>query len=236
MKDLVLTKETVEELFREKRFGKLRHELLAMDRADIAELYRTLPSGMRETLYRLLPKETAAEVFVLLDSRDRETLIASFADAEIGALLNDLYMDDVADLVEEMPASVVRRILENASAETRADLNLLLRYPKDSAGSVMTTEYTALRAGMTVTEAFYELRRVAVDKETVYTAYVMDGERHLVGIVTVKDMLLADETACIGDFMNCNVISVTTDTDREEVARMSCYRQGAEARRYRDGG
>lgn len=220
MKELTLTKERVGELLHERRLGGLRHELLSLNHADIAALYRTLPISMRATVYRLLPKQTAAEVFVLLDARDREALIASFADAEIGALVNDLYMDDVADLVEEMPASVVKRILKNASAETRTDLNLLLRYPKDSAGTVMTTEYTALRAGMTVTEAFYELRRVAVDKETVYTAYVMDKERHLVGIVTVKDMLLADENACIGDFMNCNVISVTTDTDREEVARM----------------
>lgn len=220
MKELTLTTEKIEALLRDRHFGGLRRELLTVNHADIAELYRTLPTPMRPTLYRLLPKETAAEVFVLLDARDREALIASFADAEISALVNDLYMDDVADLVEEMPASVVKRILKNANAETRADLNLLLRYPKDSAGTVMTTEYTALRAGMTVTEAFHELRRVAVDKETVYTAYVMDGERHLVGIVTVKDMLLADENACIGDFMNCNVISVTTDTDREEVARM----------------
>ncbi len=220
MKDIVLTKETVEELFREKRYGRLRNELMSQNHADIAELYRTLPHAMRPIVYRLLPKETAAEVFVLLEARDREALIDSFADAEIGALVNDLYMDDVADLVEEMPASVVRRILKNASPETRADLNLLLRYPRDSAGTVMTTEYTALRAGMTVTEAFSELRRVAVDKETIYTAYVIDKERHLVGIVTVKDMLLADENACIGDFMNCNVIAATTDTDREEVARM----------------
>ena len=172
-------------------------------------------------MFRLLPKELAAETFVEMEPDTQALLIQGFSDNELKEVLSELYVDDAADLVEEMPASVVRRILEQADPEMRSSINQILRYPENSAGSIMTTEYVALRPNMTVEESILRIRRQGVDKETIYTCYVIAADRTLVGLVTVKDLLLTeDDDTKISDIMLTNLISVTTQDDQEEVARM----------------
>jgi magnesium transporter len=171
-------------------------------------------------MFRLLPKETAAETFVEMEPDAQELLIRGFSDNELKEVLDELYVDDAADIVEEMPANVVKRILKQADPEMRRSINQILRYPEYSAGSIMTTEYVSLRPSMTVEEAILRIRRQGVDKETIYTCYVT-RDRHLLGLVTVKDLLLADDDETkIEDIMITNLISVTTHTDQEEVGRM----------------
>ena len=171
-------------------------------------------------LFRLLPKEQAAETFVEMDPEAQELLIQGFSDSELKEVVDELYLDDAVDLVEEMPANVVRRILTQADPETRKSINELLRYPENSAGSMMTTEYVTLRPSMTVEESILRIRRTGVDKETIYTCYVTDN-RTLLGLVTVKDLLLAeDDETPIRAIMQTHVISVSTLADQEEVARM----------------
>ena len=165
-----------------------------------------------------MPK--SSEVFVHIEGDMREILIASFSDTELEQVLDELYLDDTVDIVEEMPASVVKRILKHAPAEMRDDINKILNYPKDSAGSIMTTEYVDLKKDLTVEDAFTRIRRTAVDKETIYTCYVRDDNRKLIGLVTVKELLLADYEDKISDIMETNVIYVRTTDDREEVANM----------------
>ncbi len=181
---------------------------------------RRAGAGPHSALFRLLPKEQAAETFVEMEPDAQELLIQGFSDRELKEVVDELYLDDAVDLVEEMPANVVRRILSQADPETRKSINELLRYPENSAGSIMTTEYVSLRPGMTVEEAILRIRRTGVDKETIYTCYITDN-RTLLGLVTVKDLLLAeDDETPIRDIMQTHVISVTTLTDQEEVARM----------------
>ncbi len=220
MENFDLLLEETETLLAEKRFATLRQTLSAMNAADIAELYDEISEKHRPVLYRLLPKELAAEVFVEMDTDHRESLILLFSDKELREVLGELYVDDTADLVEEMPAGVVERILRAADPETRKALNDILRYPKDSAGTVMTTEFVLLKEAQTVHDAFDTIRRVAIDKETIYTCYVTDKNRKLIGILSAKDLLLADPEVSVGAIMNRNVISVETLTDKEEVARM----------------
>ena len=172
-------------------------------------------------MYRLLPKELAAETFVEMEPDDQEALIKSFSDAELKEVLDELYVDDAADIVEEMPANVVKRILKQADPEMRSSINQILRYPEYSAGSIMTTEYVSLRPNMTVEEAILRIRRQGVDKETIYTCYVTAKDRTLIGMTTVKDLLLAaDDEMTIEEIMFTNLIFVNTKTDQEEVARM----------------
>ena len=171
-------------------------------------------------LFRLLPKELAAETFVEMEPDAQELLIRGFSDSELREVLDELYVDDAVDIVEEMPANVVRRILSQADPDMRKDINEILRYPENSAGSIMTTEYVSLRPGMTVEEAILRIRRTGVDKETIYTCYVTKN-RTLIGLVSVKDLLLAqDDDETVDKIMETNVISVHTHTDQEEVARM----------------
>ena len=171
-------------------------------------------------MFRLLPKELAAETFVEMEPDAQELLIRGFSDNELKEVLDELYVDDAADLVEEMPANVVKRILKAADPEMRSSINQILRYPDNSAGSIMTTEYVSLRPTMTVEESILRIRRQGVDKETIYTCYVTEG-RKLIGLVTVKDLLLTeDDETKIEDIMLTNLISVTTHTDQEEVAMM----------------
>ncbi|MBR5712044.1 MAG: magnesium transporter [Lachnospiraceae bacterium] len=205
-------------LVEEKRYATLRQMLREAEPADIAELFDELPKQQYAVVFRILPKELAAEVFVELDSDLQQILIESFSDLELRDVLEELFMDDTADLVEEMPANVVKRILQNVTPEARKTVNELLKYPEDSAGSIMTTEFVRLKPDMTVDEAFSLIRKVAIDKETIYTCYVTDKNSHLVGVVTVKDMLCADRTTKIGDIMEEHVISVNTLEDKEEVA------------------
>ena len=204
-----------------KKYATLRDILVTMNPSDVAGLFRGLEEKQIPLLFRLLPKELAAETFVEMEPDDQELLIQGFSDNELKEVLDELYVDDAADLVEEMPANVVKRILKAADPEMRSSINQILRYPDNSAGSIMTTEYVSLRPNMTVGEAILRIRRQGVDKETIYTCYVLAKDRTLTGLVTVKDLLLAeDDDTPISEIMVTNLISVTTQTDQEEVARM----------------
>ena len=212
--------ERVREYISQRKYSELKAFLIEMNPADIAELMEELDDKYSPLVFRLLPKELASEVFVHIEGDTRELLIASFSDAELKEVLDDLYVDDTVDIIEEMPASVVKRILKHADPETRLEINKILKYPKDSAGSIMTTEYVDLKKDMTVEDSFLRIRRTAVDKETIYTCYVRDDNRKLIGLVTVKDLLMADYHDKISDIMETNVIYVHTSDDREEVANM----------------
>ncbi len=210
----------ITELLEEKRYGALRSELPLMPALNLCELFYEIDKKHRPLLFRLLPKELAAEVFVELDGDLQRSLIEGFSDKELASILEELYLDDTVDIIEEMPAAVVKRILRTSDKEDREIINTLLRYPKDSAGSMMTTEYVRFVPTMTVKEALAHIRKVAIDKETIYTCYITDRERHLVGIVTAKALLLSDADTLLGDIMEDNVIFASTTDDREEVARL----------------
>ncbi len=208
------------QMLEEKKYATLRDILVTMNPADIALLFSAAENSRIPLLFRLLPKEQAAETFVEMETEDQELLIRSFSDNELKEIVDELYADDAAALVEEMPANVVKRILRQTDPEMRQTINQILRYPENSAGSIMTTEYVSLRPQMTVDESILRIRRQGVDKETIYTCYVTEG-RKLVGIVTVKDLLLADDDETpVQEIMETNLISVSTHTDQEEVARM----------------
>ena len=207
-------------MLEEKKYLPLREMLSTMNPSDVAGLFADLEDERIPLAFRLLPKELAAETFVEMEPDAQELLIRGFSDNELKEILNELYVDDAADLVEEMPANVVKRILKQADPEMRKSINQILRYPENSAGSLMTTEYVALRPQMTVEESILRIRRQGVDKETIYTCYVTEG-RKLIGLVTVKDLLLTDDDETqVQDIMLTNLISVTTHTDQEEVVRM----------------
>ncbi len=212
--------EKVPEYIAERRYSDLRKILVEMNPADIGDLMEELPRQSLPLVYRILPKELASEVFVYIDSDTQELLISTFSDSELKEVIDDLYVDDTVDIIEEMPASVVKRILKHADPDMRIEINKILKYPKDSAGSVMTTEYVDLKKDLTVEDAFLRIRRTAVDKETIYTCYVKDENRCLIGLVTVKDLLLADYQEKISDIMETNIIYVNTTDDQEYVANM----------------
>ena len=210
--------ELLTELLRNKKWQELKEMLTEMNEQDIAELFMELEERDLTLIYRLLPKELAAEVFVNMEPEYQELLIRAFSDTELREVLDELYVDDAVDLIEEMPATLVKRILRHTDPDTRKSINEILRYPEDSAGSLMTIEYVDLKRSLTVADAFTRIRRTGVDKETIYTCYVTDSKRKLKGYVTVKDLLLADETATIREIMEDNVISVNTHEDKEVVA------------------
>lgn len=215
-----IVQKTLLTLLEEKKYTTLRDILVTMNPSDIAAVFTDLEEERIPLLFRLLPKELASETFVEMDSDAQEVLIRGFSDKELKEIVDELYVDDAADLVEEMPANVVKRILRQADPEMRNSINQILRYPENSAGSIMTIEYVSLKETMTVGESLRQIRNQGVDKETIYTCYVTDNRR-LVGLVTVKDLLLAkDDDTQIQEIMTTNVISVTTQTDQEEVARM----------------
>ena len=220
-----MEKEYAVQLLQEKKFAQLKKELQEMNPADIASLVEEMDEvdefGERELtlLYRILPKEMAADVFTYMDSGMQKVLINAFSDKELRDVIDELYIDDTVDIIEEMPANVVSRILKNTDADTRKQINQLLNYPKDSAGSVMTTEFVYLKKDSTVKEAFDQIRRIGLVKETVYTCYVTENRR-LLGVVTVLDMLVADYETHIEDIMETNVISVNTHDDQETAAQM----------------
>ena len=208
-------------MLEDKKYSTLRDILATMNPSDIASVFTGMEYKEIILMYRLLPKELAAETFVEMEPDDQEALIKSFSDAELKEVLAELYVDDAADIVEEMPANVVKRILKHADPEMRSSINQILRYPENSAGSIMTTEYVSLRPNMTVEEAILRIRRQGVDKETIYTCYVTAKDRTLIGMTTVKDLLLAaDDEMTIEEIMLTNLIYVNTKTDQEEVARM----------------
>ena len=216
-----IVEKAILKMFEDKKYATLRDILVTMNPSDVAGLFEGLDEKQIPLMFRLLTKEQAAETFVEMDPEAQELLIRGFSDNELKEVLSELYADDAADIVEEMPANVVKRILKAADPELRSSINQILRYPEYSAGSIMTTEYVSLRPHMTVEEAILRIRRQGIDKETIYTCYVLDKDRTLLGLVTVKDLLLApDDEMTIEEMMVTNLIFVNTKTDQEEVAHM----------------
>lgn len=210
--------QTALELLANRKYSELRTILIDMEPIDIALLCDSLPQEKLPVVYRILPKELAAETFVELYPEIQELLIKAFSDKELKEVLNELYLDDTVDIIEEMPATVVKRILSNTSSEDRLAINELLKYPPHSAGSIMTPEYVGLKKSMTVAQAFDRIRANGVDKETIYTCYVTDQNRHLEGVVTARELLLSEYTAKIQDIMVDNVLFALTSEDKESVA------------------
>ena len=211
--------EKIEDDVARKRYADLRDLLLPLEAADIAQLFADLEEKDLPLAFRLLPKEQAAEVFVELDSDQQELLIQGFSNTELKEVLDELYLDDTVDIVEEMPANVVKRILRHSDPEMRKSINEILKYPEDSAGSIMTTEFVDLKATMTVEDAFKRIRRTGPDKETINICYVIDEGRHLIGLLSIRTLLLSEEDDIIADIMERNIISVQTLDDQEVVAR-----------------
>ena len=211
----------IEDFMAQKRYAELRDLISPMEAADIARLFDDL-AEMDEKyiplLFRLLPKELAAEVFIELDPDQQEPLIRGFSNTELKEVLEELYLDDTVDLIEEMPAGVVKRILSHSDPETRKSINEILKYPEDSAGSIMTTEFVDLNITLTVGDALKRIRRTGTDKETINICYCVDAGRHLLGVLSIRTLLLAEEDDIIGDIMERHFISVHTMDDQEEVA------------------
>lgn len=205
------------ELVELRQFRKLRDILAEMNEADVAEFLEELDQDKMVLVYRMLPKGVAADVFAFLEVDDQEHIINSITDYELGKIVEDLFVDDVVDMLEELPATVVRRVMKNATPDTRKLINQFLQYPENSAGSIMTAEYIGLKKTMTVEQAFAHIRKYGVDKETIYTCYVMDDQRHLEGVVTVKELLLNPYETYIMDIMDENLIKAVTTQDQEEV-------------------
>lgn len=205
------------QLVDEKKFRKLRGILEEMNEVDIAEFLEEVERDKVVLIFRLLPKALGAEVFACLEVDMQEHIINSMSDYELQKIIEELYIDDAVDMLEELPATVVRRVLANAKPDTRALINQFLQYPDDSAGSIMTAEYIALKKNMTVEQSFAYIRRNAVDKETIYTCFVLDEKRHLEGIVTVKELLLNDYSSLVADIMDTNIIKAVTTDDQEVV-------------------
>ncbi len=209
----------LKELLDGKQYTKLRQYLAELNHADIALLLEALEEEDMLKVFRILPKDLAADVFSYLDVDNQHMIITSLTEREAASVINNLMADDAADMLEEMPANVVKKLLANATTEVRRDINNLLRYPEDSAGSIMTVEYVDLKETLTVKQAVERIRRVGVDSETINICYVLDPQRKLVGTVGLRYLLLSDEDELIGDIMHENVISVNTLMDQEEVAR-----------------
>lgn len=205
------------QLVEEKKFRKLRSILEEMNEVDIAEFLEEVERDKVVLVFRLLPKELSAEVFACLEVDMQEHIINSMSDYELQKIVEELYIDDAVDMLEELPATVVRRVLANAKPDTRALINQFLQYPDDSAGSIMTAEYIGLKKNMTVEQSFAYIRKHGVDKETIYTCFVIDEKRHLEGIVTVKDLLLNDYETKLEEIMDTNIIQAVTTDDQEAV-------------------
>ncbi|MBQ6452579.1 MAG: magnesium transporter [Solobacterium sp.] len=211
--------ETVQNSLDEKKYVQVRETLLDLEPFDIAYIMEDLPEDTIPVVFRLLPKELAAEVFVELEPDSQEKLIKGFSRAELKEVLDELYLDDAVDIIEEMPANVVKRILATADPETRRDINNILQYPEDSTGSIMTTEYLDVKENMTVGDALKKIRRVGHDMETISVIYVLDRDRHLIGFVPLRTLLLAEEDETMDEIMDTNIISASTLDDQEQTAR-----------------
>ncbi|WP_312643738.1 magnesium transporter [Hydrogenoanaerobacterium sp.] len=210
----------LEELVNTRNYRELRDILAGMNEVDIALFIESLPVEKATVTFRTLPKGLAADVFANFSSDTQEYIIGSITDQELAVIVEDLFVDDAVDMLEELPASVVKRVLKNATPDTRALINQFLQYPENSAGSIMTAEFTDLRHNMTVEDAIKHIRRTGEDRETVYTCYVIDERRILDGVVTVKDLLLSSDENSIDNIMDTEIISVTTLEDREDVAKL----------------
>ncbi len=219
MTDKLLTIEpTVISLYESRKYNTLKDILVTLNPADISILLSKLPETSLPLLFRLLPKEVAAETFVEMETDMQQILIKGFSDKELREVLDELYVDDTVDIIEEMPANVVKRILSQSDPQTRKEINAILRYPDDSAGSIMTTEFVELKADMTIKGALAYIRQTATEKETINNCYVTDKSRHLIGVLSLREILLSKDETLIGDIMEENTISVTTLEDQEKVA------------------
>ena len=214
----IITPEKLSELLKNKKYAEVKLNVENLPAPDLAEIFNELDEDYHSLLFRLLSKELAAETFVEMDSDLQERLIIRFTDRELSEILDELYIDDTVDIIEEMPANVVKRILKNSDKEDREVINRILKYPKDSAGTVMTTEYVRFTGDMTVADALLHIRRVAIDKETIYTCYITGKDKRLQGIVTAKDLLISDPELPLTEIMDENVIAVHTHDDKEDVA------------------
>ena len=224
LEELMEIVDEAKRLLEEKNFYDLKILLQEMEPADIALVLEEFPDKKICLLFRVLPKDLAAEAFVEMESENQELLLSSFTDTEIKEILDELYIDDTVDIIEEMPANVVRRIIRNSSPEDRLVINELLKYPDDSAGSIMTTEYVRLNESITVADALKHIKRTGVDKETIYTCYVTKPDRTLLGYITAKTLLLSEDDEIISDIMETNMIVAHTDEDKEVVVKeMSKY-------------
>ena len=213
--------ETLLGFIEQKQYHQLRAALADMNEVDVAQfIEEELPEEKQPVVFRMLPKEMAADVFSELSGEVQENLVVASTDKELSFIVEDLYVDDAVDMLEELPANVVKRVLKNATPATRSLINQFLQYPENSAGSVMTAEFTDLRKDMTVADAIDHIRRTGEDRETVYTCYVLGERRVLEGVVSVKDLLLNSDDRRIADIMDDDVISVVTTDDREEAARL----------------
>ncbi len=220
MEDIERKIEELMQLVEEKRYRALKAELIEMNEVDIAAFIEELDDERIVVVFRMLPKELATDVFAALPPDVQQQIITSITDKELSAIVNDLYVDDAVDMLEELPATIVKRVLKNSNPDQRKLINQFLNYPEDSAGSVMTAEFVDLKKTMTVAEAFDYIRKHGVDKETIYTCFVTDEKRRLEGVVTVKDLLMNDYETVVGDIMDDNVIKVTTTEDQEQVAML----------------
>ena len=223
MEDLVREKltERIINLVDNKKFGELKSILNDLNPFDVAQILEELKDNQIPVAFRLLSKSIASDTFVEMSTDSQETLLNSFTDAELKTVFDDMFLDDTVDIIEEMPAVVVKRIIKQSDPDIRKQINEILQYPEDSAGTIMTVEYVSLKKEWTVQKCFEQLRAQAVDKETIYTCYVTNAHRKLQGIVTVKDLLLAQSDTLVGDIMETSVISVTTTTDKEKVAEVA---------------
>ncbi len=213
-------KEKVSELIETKKFNYLKEYLQSVNSADLPTLFEELDDEKNLIVYRLLSKEKAAEVFAELDSDVQEKLINNFSDKELQNVINELFMDDTVDLIEEMPSNVVKRILKNIHPADRKVINELLNYPEESAGSIMTTEFIDLKENMTVEQALEKIKRIGLEKETIYNCYVLSMSRKVKGIIDLKTLVISEKDVLIKDLMETNVITVTTLEDQENVAKM----------------
>ena len=216
----VIKPEDIADLLHEIKPSSLKAIFAEMNAVDTARALECVSEEDLPILFRLLPKDTAADTFAEMAPEQQEALIGELSNVEIRHVMGELFMDDVVDLLEEMPANVVKRILSQCDNETRGYVNKLLKYPKDSAGSIMTVEYVSLRSAMTVDEAFDKIRKTAIDKETIYTCYVVDVKNYLIGIVSAKELLLSPKEALISDIMETNFCYAVTTDDREQAARL----------------
>ncbi len=212
--------EKVFELISKGDFKELKELLSDANESDVAEVLDELSKEDLAVVFRLLKKDEAVDIFSYMDSDTQEKLIETLSDKEVAGIVSKLYIDDAADLIDELPANLVNKVLQNASPIKRKAINEILKYPEDSAGSIMTVEYVDIKSGMTVKDCFDRIRKIGLNKETVYILYVVDTNRSLIGVTTVKELLMHDYETKINDFMEENVISVTTNEDKEEVAKM----------------
>ena len=219
MSEIIKTEE-ISELLKNRKIHQLREIFSEMNEVDIASILEELPAEQLPIAFRILPKEIAADAFSYFTPETQEELIKAFSDRELAYVIDNLFVDDTVDMIEEMPANVVKRILKHTDPETRKQINEILQYPKDSAGSIMTTEYVRLQEDLTVEQAFKRIKSTGVEKETIYTCYVTNNKKEILGIVTVKDMLFANSDDLIKDIMETNIIYVNTLDDREDVVHI----------------